>query len=482
MRTSAVLEPANEHANREASVNVNVNAASKANESTSTAQPRLRVAMLNRHFSRRAGGAEAYSIALVEGMAAQPARFDVHVFAQHIEHSHANVSYHLLPGPLSRPRWINQLLFATCSWWLTRRGFDVVHSHENTWHGQVQTVHVRPIRYNLLHEQKNAQGHTVAQSRSGWRLALRWLKIVTSPRLGVYVWLEAARMKAATHNPHTGASKVVVAVSQSLKNQTLKAYPHSDPDLPIITPGVAMPTPPVDAAHAQHMQSAARAALGLPQGVPLLLFVGNDYARKGLPTLLQALANLNSTAHTHTSLRTTEPLPTAAQPTLPAVPVLRALPALSKVHLAVIGKADTAPFETLAADLGLATQLHFLGSLQGVQAMAQAYQAADALAHPTLEDSYAMVVQEALSHGLPVVVSGAAHCGIAAHLQHQHNALILSDPRDANTLSHLIHRALFDTALRQHLRQQGLAFAQAHSAEQTLLAYLEIYARVSQRH
>lgn len=26
-----------------------------------------------------------------------------------------------------------------------RRSFDVVHSHENVWHGQVQTIHGRPV-------------------------------------------------------------------------------------------------------------------------------------------------------------------------------------------------------------------------------------------------------------------------------------------------------------------------------------------------
>jgi glycosyltransferase involved in cell wall biosynthesis len=440
MKTSAVLENASEHA--------------KASAAASPA--RLRIAMLNRHFSRRSGGAEAYSIALVEGMAASPERFDVHVFAQQIEHQHPHVTYHKLPGPLNRPRWINQWLFATCTWWLTRRAFDVVHSHENTWHGQVQTVHVRPIRYNLLHEQKNAQGHTVAHTRTGMALALRWLKIITSPRLGSYIWLEAARMRPSKH-------KVVVTVSQSLKHQTLKAYPACDAAMPFITPGVTLP-----AVHANPTaaQAQARAALGLPLQVPLLLFVGNDYARKGLPTLLQALAYLNSAASSLNTSPQAEHTPSTAQQ------------GAHTVHLAVIGKSNHAEFERQAADLGLAMQVHFLGSLQGAQAMAQAYQAADALAHPTLEDSYAMVVQEALSHGLPVVVSDAAYCGIAAHLQHAHDALILPNPRDAKALASLIKQALFDPKLRQHLREQGLAFARAHSTEQTLAAYLAIYERV----
>jgi glycosyltransferase involved in cell wall biosynthesis len=127
----------------------------------------MKIAVFNRHFSRRAGGAESYSVSLVEGLAEQ---HEVHVFAQTIEHSHPKVTYHKVPGPLRRPRWINQLMFATYTWRKTHKpskdgGFDVIHSHENTWHGQVQTVHVRPIRFHLF------------EGLTGWRVAMRWLKM-----------------------------------------------------------------------------------------------------------------------------------------------------------------------------------------------------------------------------------------------------------------------------------------------------------------
>ena len=108
---------------------------------------RLRVAVLNRVFVPTGGGAERYSMALVEQLAQQ---HDFHVFAQQVDHQWPGVTYHRVSAPLVRPRWINQLWYATATWWATRRGFDVVHSHENTWHGGVQTVHVLPIRYNLF--------------------------------------------------------------------------------------------------------------------------------------------------------------------------------------------------------------------------------------------------------------------------------------------------------------------------------------------
>lgn len=110
-------------------------------------KPRLRIAVLNRIFSATGGGAERYSIALVEQLAQ---RHEIHVFAQHINHQWPGVHYHRIALPFTRPRWINQLWFALATWWATRAGFDVVHSHESTWHGRVQTVHVVSVRYSLL--------------------------------------------------------------------------------------------------------------------------------------------------------------------------------------------------------------------------------------------------------------------------------------------------------------------------------------------
>ena len=115
---------------------------------------RLRIAVLNRIFKSTGGGAERYSIALVEQLAA---RHEIHVFAQQIEHQWPGVTYHRVGQALARPRWINQLWFAIATWRLTRKGFDVVHSHEMTWHGNVQTVHVQPVRYSLFKDRAGTQ-------------------------------------------------------------------------------------------------------------------------------------------------------------------------------------------------------------------------------------------------------------------------------------------------------------------------------------
>jgi len=119
---------------------------------------------------------------VVEQLAQQ---HEVHVFAQTISHHFPGVTYRQVPKPLERPRWINQLYFAWKTWRATRTGFDIVHSHENTWHGNVHTVHVLPVK------------HTLFAGKQGFALALRWLKVLSSPRLLAYLWLEERRFAFA---------------------------------------------------------------------------------------------------------------------------------------------------------------------------------------------------------------------------------------------------------------------------------------------
>jgi len=377
---------------------------------------RLRIAVLNRNFKPTGGGAERYSIALVEQLAQ---RHEIHVFAQQIEHRWPGVCYHPIPLPFTKPRWINQVWFAFATWWQTRRGFDVVHSHENTWHGQVQTVHVVPVTYSLL------------QGRKGWRLGVRWLKIVTSPRLLAYLALERARYNVAD-------GRCVVLASSTLKPLMASSFPLSVAACEVVTPGVA--AVPGRSSPAERL--VARTQLGLPVQGRCVLFVGNDFRKKGLPTLIQALAHLPE-----------------------------------DVFVAVVGNAAQKALVQHELDAsGQTMRIFFLGALSAVDV---AYQAADCLAHPTLEDTFAMVVLEAMAHGLPVVVSSATYCGISALLNADVDALLLNDPRDSAELQGALVRVLDGGTQTECLRMQGLRFARQHLWSEIALQQEAIYNAVA---
>jgi UDP-glucose:(heptosyl)LPS alpha-1,3-glucosyltransferase len=373
---------------------------------------RLRIAVLNRLFKPTGGGAERYSIALVEQLAA---RHEIHVFAQQIEHAWSGVRYHKVFTPFTRPRWINQIWFALATWWLTRKGFDVVHSHENTWHGQVQTVHVLPIQYNLF------------KDRTGLAWALRCLKVLTSPRLLVYIGLERLRYRRLP-------GRCIVVTAPGLRDTMAQTFPSTASSLAVVTPGVTDVPGPCTAQE----KVLSRQRLGLPETGHGILFVGNDYRKKGLPALLQALVQL---------------------------PIDN--------FLAVVGNAaQIAEFRPQVQALGLQRRVFFLGALHDMNI---AYRAADCLVHPTLEDTFGMVVLEAMSHGLPVVVSNERYCGIAGMLTRDVDALILDNPVDSAVLAQMVGRLFSDRQVGQRLSTYGSVWAKKFLWSEIAILQEQIY-------
>jgi UDP-glucose:(heptosyl)LPS alpha-1,3-glucosyltransferase len=120
--------------------------------------------------------------------------------------------------------------------------------------------------------------------------------------------------------------------------------------------------------------------------------------------------------------------------------------------------------------------VHFVGALAD---MSIAYRAADMLAHPTLEDSFAMVVLEAMSYGLPVVVSSAKYCGISQFLQGGIDALLLDDPHDMVSLGAAIKQIFSDANLSQALSTEGLRFAAQHQWHSAVDRYSQLYAEIT---
>ena len=358
----------------------------------------MKIAVLSRNFDARGGGAERYAYEVASQLAQ---RHEVHVFAQSFGESVPGVFYHRLFFSIRRPRWLNQLGFALETWFKTRHGFDAIHSHENTWHGHVQTVHVVPVRSSLL------------LGKSGWRKFSRWFKISISPRLVTYLFLEKFRFRNAPN-------RFIVAVSKPLAETIEKSYPETTAGLKTMTPGVHLPDTSSVITRGQ-----ARLELKLPSVRRIALFVANDPRKKGLDAILHAMAK-----------------------------------ASEDWCLAVAGASHQyAPYQELAYSLGLGDRISFLGSLQN---MSIAYQAADVLLHPTWEDTFAMVVLEAMAHRLPVIVSAAPYCGISEMLTHQKDALILSDPGDAAQINEFLSSLSNTPELADELQKNGFALATSH--------------------
>jgi len=371
---------------------------------------RLRIAVLARIFSTSAGGAERYCASLVKHLAPQ---HEIHVFAQHIRTQYPQVGFHQVPLFCRRPRWLNQIAFATYTWWQTRKGFDVVHSHENTWHGDVQTIHVLPFGYLWF------------VNRHGFRLFFKTLQLITSPRLSTYWVLEKLRMR---HQQ----GRFLVAVSEPVKSVLNKDLKLEMEHIRVISPGIE-----ATHVHSSTEKMQARLDLGLPMQGKCLLWVGNNAMKKGLPTLLEALAQLPK-----------------------------------DIFLVIVGSATPEnKWRSQVTALELQDRIYFKGVLDD---MTLAYTAADLLVHPTLEDTFGMVVLEAMSHAVPAIVSSEQYCGISAELNHLNNAWILQDPLDAKALEKVIENSL-ESNTQEAMSQKAIAWAGTQDWHHHALAQEALY-------
>ena len=379
----------------------------------SSQKKRLRIAVLARIFSTSAGGAERYCASLVKYLSPQ---HEIHVFAQDIRTEYPQVVFHPVPLFCRRPRWLNQIAFAFYTWWQTRTGFDVVHSHENTWHGDVQTIHVLPFSYLWF------------VNRTGLGLLFKTLQLITSPRLLTYWALEKLRMRHKN-------GRFLVAVSGPVKSVLNHDLQRQLDSIRVIPPGIESTH-----THSSTERMHARLDLGLPMQGKSLLWVGNNAIKKGLPTLLEALAQLPN-----------------------------------DIYLVIVGSASPEnKWRSQVTALGLEDRIYFKGVLDN---MAIAYTAADLLVHPTLEDTFGMVVLEAMSHAVPAVVSSEQFCGISAELTHMQNAWILQDPQDAKALEKAIEKSL-ESHTRETLSHKAIAWADTqdwqHLAHQQETLYQDV--------
>ena len=230
-----------------------------------------------------------------------------------------------------------------------------------------------------------------------------------------YVLAAEARMFA---HP---ALQAVICNSQMVADEIHRFYGVDRQKLVLIYNGV-------DHAHfhpglaAQH-RDATRQAAGIPSDVPLLLYVGSGFERKGVPRLLMAMAR-------------------AATP----------------FHLAVVGQdRKMRAMQAMAERLGLSHRVHFTGPLKDVRPW---YGAADAFVLPTLYDPGPNAALEAMACGLPTLTTTS--CGAQDWIRAGENGYVV-DPLDLEAMTEaldqlclLAERADAHLAARGAVAQLGL--------------------------
>ena len=180
------------------------------------------------------------------------------------------------------------------------------------------------------------------------------------------------------------ALRAVICNSVLVRNEMQRYYDVPQSKLVVIENGVDL-----ESFHPRlsgEWREKQRLALGIDAGIPVFLFVGSGFERKGLPQLLPALAGMT----------------------------------MQQTHLVVVGQDRQLPvYQRQVKKLGLGSRVHFAGPQQDVRPF---YGMADAFVLPTRYDPMPNAALEAMASGLPVITS--LTCGIAARVSAGENGFV----------------------------------------------------------
>jgi glycosyltransferase involved in cell wall biosynthesis len=343
--------------------------------------PPARISVVSPFIDKRHGTERR----IAEWITRLPPEYEIHIYSQRVEDVDlTRMRWHkipLLPGP----HLLNFLWWLAANhlwrWWDARvRGLrpDLVYTAgTNCWNADLISVHIVFAEFVRLAEPE---------------LRFRANPVRFWPRLVhrlLYYRLIILLERWMYTNPRTGLILIASKTAEDLKRHYGLAGPF-----PIVYIGLDKQI--FNPELRKRMRSDVRSQLGLGDDKFVLVLVGNDWKKKGLVALVEALARLKD---------------------LPLV-------------LVVAGQDDPAPYQTRIRELGLEGRVKFCASRADVQWY---YAAADAYTGPSLEDTFAQPPAEAMACGLPVITT--ATNGTAEIMTDGVDGLILNDPNDAAGLA-----------------------------------------------
>jgi UDP-glucose:(heptosyl)LPS alpha-1,3-glucosyltransferase len=378
-------------------------------------EPPVRIAIVAPFFHQQ-GGIERYVWNLAHELAAD---HQVTVFAARFAATETNnLRWQRVPA-ITRYWPLLTLTFPVMAQLILarRRGdFDVVHGHGASLFSQdVLTAHSVHKAWFLTSLAALKPGS------KGW-----WLKLL-NPLHYITILVETIQMMPAM-------TRKVIAISGVIEKELTKFYRIDPWRMQIVVSGVG---------HKEFSPSSAddrrtlKTAIQINPDDLLLLFVGNEYKRKNLATVFEAVAKLQDL----------------------------------RLHVGIVGRADPHEFRNLAERLGIATRVHFFGPSSN---MGQYYGAADMFVFPTLYEAFSLVILEAMAAGLPIITTDGVGA-VSELFTDNTNGLLLKNPVDRDELADKISQ-LTDPKERSRLGraayEKSLEFSWTRMAQNYLKTYV----------
>jgi UDP-glucose:(heptosyl)LPS alpha-1,3-glucosyltransferase len=373
--------------------------------------PRPRLAVVTPFIDKR-HGTERRVAECVSRLAGD---FEIHVYSNRVEDVPLDtIVWHRIPA-LPGPHFFAYLWWFAANQfvrWRHRRAglrFDAIYSPGiNCLDATAVSVHVV---FAELIERTAADRRMLANPKSSWPRILHrglYYRLILSIERMVY--------------PRKRVSLAVV--SQKVAGELARHF-HRTEDVRVVYHGMNLSI--FSPEERLRLRPTARASFGFAASHFALLLIGNGWANKGLPCMIEALALLGN------------------------------LP----VRLIVAGNDDRAPYIAQARRLSIADRITFLPHSPSV---IQYFAAADAYVGPSTQDSFALPPAEAMACGLPVITSRSN--GGSEIITHGADGLILEDPSDSRTLAALIRSLVEDEKLRERLSANAAITARRFTWEE----------------
>jgi UDP-glucose:(heptosyl)LPS alpha-1,3-glucosyltransferase len=371
------------------------------------------------------GGCETYIAALARRLAADG--HELHLYARRWDAAALPAALHYHPVAVPPcPRFLRPWAFgAACRKALRRAGHQVAVGFDKM--AGLDVLYPQGGLYAAAPEH-----NLLKQPRP---LARRLLRLVK--------WIDPAHRSflALERRQYLGHGRpLVVAISDMVRRHFGQYYGLSPGDLRLVR--MAADPSRFDETDRPRRRVERRAEWGVRPEETVALFAGMNYRLKGLGPLLHAV---------------------------------RLVPPDRPFRLLVVGHPKTAEFERLAARLGVAGRVRFLGYCAD---MRDAYFTADFFVHPTFYDPCSNVVLEAMACGLPVVTT--RHNGASELMHPPREGYVIDDPHDHARLAECLTR-LLDPARRaacaQAARRAAAQWTFEHHYRQMLAVFAEAAAR-----
>lgn len=226
-----------------------------------------------------------------------------------------------------------------------------------------------------------------------------------------------SQLERAVFGPDSHAS--ILMLTDLEKDRYIQYYQTAEERFHILPPGISRNR--LVEKNSAELNAELRRELKLGTDEKLILMVGSGFRTKGLDRSLRALA---------------------------------ALPADLRecVRLVVIGEGNERPFAKMARQIGVSDRVTFLGPRDDVPRFLIG---ADMLLHPSYTEAAGMVLLEAMTAGLPVLVT--AVCGYAFHIARAEAGLLIPTPFRQEQMNRLLEQMLRSNKVLQWGRN-GLAY------------------------